>query len=285
MVGVSSCGSVPASPEPTPQPTLQPPHFRVVSYNVLVAYGNYAIGDPYHPGAQRKANILCFLADEKPDVVAFQELNGYTEEKLLEDAKAWGHTHAVMLKPGGYPTALTSTRPIEVIERKLDGMHHGLMRLRTHGIDFVVVHLWPFKDAARMREVEPALAMSQRARAEGRPTVMLGDFNAVATSDVPLFDDVARERFAKWKWETDADGRPRTDVLDACLATGLVDVWGKHRGTVPSMQVPRIDFVLASPDLATTSTGARWLADPELLKNSDHPAVVADFAWAAPAPR
>lgn len=48
------------------------------------------------------------------------------------------------------------------------------------------------------------------------------------------------------------------------------------------MQVPRIDFVLASPDLAAKSTGARWLADPESLENSDHPAVVADFAWASP---
>ena len=55
----------------------------------------------------------------------------------------------LMLKETGYPTALTSRSPIEVIERRTDGLHHGLMRCRTAGIDFVVAHLVPHAGAVR----------------------------------------------------------------------------------------------------------------------------------------
>ena len=253
--------------------------FRVISYNILVGFGNHRVGDPFHPGATRKRNVRRFLVSERPDVVAFQEMNGYTRDRLRREAKAWGHSHAVMLKERGYPTAVTSRYPIQVIERKLAGMHHGLMRVRTGGIDFVVVHLWPFKGAARMREVRAALSMYANAREARRPCIMLGDFNAVAASDVPTYSDGARSRYAKWKWETHDDGRPRTDVMDACLAAGLIDVCRRHGALPRSMHEPRIDFILGSPDLAARGRGARWLANPALLKNSDHPAVVAEFDW------
>lgn len=271
-VVVAACASTESSFE-------RPKRFRVISYNVLVAYGDYRVGNPYLPGADRKSNILRFLANERPDVVAFQELNGYTPELLLADAKTFGHEHAVMLKANGYPTGLTSRYPIEVVERKLGGMHHGLMRVRTGRIDFVVVHLWPFKGQERLREVTPALAMVARARDERRPVIMLGDFNAVSRIDVPLFNAAAKARYRRLHWEHDERRLPRTDVLDACAATGLVDVWGEHRGELATLPLPRIDFILASTELAQRSIDARWIANDTVLKYSDHPAVVADFDW------
>ena len=51
-----------------------------------------------------------------------------------------------------------------------------------------------------------------------------------------------------------------------------------HREGRPEQSVPRIDFVFASPELAAHSRAARWLAAPARLRDSDHPAVVADFA-------
>ena len=271
---LGSCG--PEQPEP------QTPRFRVISYNILVGFADHRVGDPYLPGAERKRNITEFLVEEQPDVVAFQEMNGYDPARLQTEAAAWGHEHVELLKAGGYPTAVTSRYPIVVMERRLEGLHHGLLRVRTGGIDFVVVHLWPFKDAARLNEVGAALAMYENARAEGRPCLMLGDFNAVSARDVPTYDVAARERYAKWKWEIREDGLPRTDVIDACLTAGLVDVCERQGALPEKMPVARIDFILASPDLAERSTGARWLAAPDLLKNSDHPAVVAEFDWESP---
>jgi len=260
-----------------PTISAQDPHrFRVVSYNVLVGFQNHRVGSPYRPGTERKKNIVSWLADQAPDVVALQEMNGYDEGRLRGEATGWGHPYAVMLKTSGYPTALTSKRPIVVVERKLQGLHHGMMVCRTCGIDFVVVHLWPFKGDERLREVKVALTLAAKSREEGRSVVVLGDFNAVSPADIPRFSPAAHERYAGWRWEMRGD-KPDTSVMESLLATGLVDAYAKHREETGPLPLPRIDFVLASPDLAETSTGARWITDADALKNSDHPAVVADF--------
>lgn len=52
---------------------------RVVTYNVLVGFGDYHVGDPYLPGAERRERALAWLAAEQPDVVAFQELTDHDE--------------------------------------------------------------------------------------------------------------------------------------------------------------------------------------------------------------
>ena len=56
-----------------------------------------------------------------------------------------GHPYAVMHQESGYPVALTSSAPIEVIERRVAGFHHGYLHARTHGFDVLVVHFWPGK--------------------------------------------------------------------------------------------------------------------------------------------
>ncbi|MAG57947.1 MAG: hypothetical protein CMJ83_16810 [Planctomycetes bacterium] len=259
----------------TPRP------FRVVSYNILVGFGDHRVGTPYRPGQERRENVLAWLKSQKPDVVSLQELNGYDEAKLRKDSARWGHPYAVMLKTSGYPTALTSKRPIVVVERRLKGLHHGMMVCRTSGIDFVVVHLWPFKGDERLREVNAALELYRKSRAQGRRVVILGDFNAVSAADVGRFSDAANERYAKWKWET-KDGRPRTSVIDAVHAAGLVDIHGKHRTATDPLPLPRIDFIFASQDLAAKSIGSQWRTDPDALRDSDHPGTVADFDYRAP---
>ena len=72
---------------------------RVLSYNVW--YG-------FTKQPERKKKWLEYVSSLKPDVVSLQELNSYTEEKLAEDARAWGHPHSVLLKTKGFPTGITS---------------------------------------------------------------------------------------------------------------------------------------------------------------------------------
>jgi hypothetical protein len=61
---------------------------RIVSHNVLLGFLE-------KPGP-RRGEWLTRMAERRPDVVALQELNGYTPERLAADARAWGHT-----QPGG----------------------------------------------------------------------------------------------------------------------------------------------------------------------------------------
>ena len=255
-------------------PAQEPHRFRVVSYNVLVGFADHRVGDPYLKGAERKANVNAWVAAQEPDVVALQEMNGYDESSLRAYAAGWGHPYGVMLKTRGYPTALTSKRPIRVVERRMSGLHHGMMVCRTCDIDFIVVHLWPFKGDKRLTEISVALELYEEARSAGRRVIMLGDFNDVSPADVDRLSDAARDRHQKWTGE---DGKIQTAVMQAAFDGGLVDVYAKHRAASGRLPLPRIDFILASPDLAKKSTAGRWVTDPAALKNSDHPAVVADF--------
>ena len=57
---------------------------KEISYNIWNSFD-------FRKDVERKNNVIDWFVDQKPDVVALQELCGYNEETLLEDAKKWGH--------------------------------------------------------------------------------------------------------------------------------------------------------------------------------------------------
>ena len=232
-----------------------------------------------------------WLEAQAPDVVALQEVNGFTKERLLETARAWGHGHAVMAKESGYPVALTSRTPIEVIERRLEGMHHGYLHARTAGLDVVVVHLHPGDWAFRRREVAVLAPLIQRLTAAGREGVVLGDFDAHHPLESAHLDGQTplRERRAGGKNLIDQ----RTfdyGVLARFAEAGVTDaayrVLGEEAtsgGTFPSRVLghsktpeaqagflERIDFILLSPAAMARATAATMPQGGVLEEVSDH---------------
>ncbi|MFO1077351.1 MAG: serine hydrolase [Planctomycetota bacterium] len=264
--------------EPKPANTL-----RVVTYNVLEGMRDAEVGR-FLPGYRREAKIAAWLAAQQPDVVALQEMNGFTDERLRRLAAVWGHPHVALLKEDGYPVAITSSTPLTNLERRRDHLHHGMLRATTRGIDFIVVHYPPQPGVeAKLVETRTALALYGRALLDRRPAVVLGDCNSIARTDVAAFSAAALERYRSWGYAL-ADGQPAEFALDMLLDTGAVDIM-RTAGTPPDeWPLPRIDFVLASPDLAAGATACRWLTDGEFLRWSDHPPVVADFRLPADAP-
>ncbi|XAM01493.1 endonuclease/exonuclease/phosphatase family protein [Phycisphaeraceae bacterium D3-23] len=267
---------------PAPEDLVEPREpgtLRIITYNILVAYGNYKIGDPYYPGDERRRRITGWLASQSPDVVALQEMNGYTPERLAEEAGAWGHEHAVLLKTTGYPTALTSRWPIEVLDRQTDGLHHGVMRCRTGGVDYVVVHLWPFEDEERrMHEIDAALTLAQDSRDNARPVVILGDFNAISPDDAPHFSELAHREYVRWGWDYIDDRRtPLTDVMQHVFDAGYTDPTAEHWPEGMVMDEPRVDFILVGPQLEDACVRSRWVFSQEIIKRSDHAPVVTDL--------
>ncbi len=73
-------------------------NLRLISYNVW--YGFTKVPD-------RKLAWIEWMNRQKPDIVSLQELNGYTHEKLAEDARAYGHAYVALLKEEGFPTGIT----------------------------------------------------------------------------------------------------------------------------------------------------------------------------------
>ena len=85
---------------------------------------------------------------------ALQELNGYTPEKLAEDAKFWGHKYSSLLKEDGFPTGITSRYPISNLKKEIDGYHHGMLSCKTRGIQIYNIHFHPGHWEIRHREVD-----------------------------------------------------------------------------------------------------------------------------------
>jgi len=163
----------------TPVMSQEDSELKVMTYNILTGFD-------WHQDSTRGTALIEWLNTHNPDVLALEEMNGFTAEKLEEFAKKWGHDYSVLLKNDGYPVALTSNQPIILKERLLDGMWHGMLHCETHGIDFFVVHLSPADWKFRKME---ALIIGKRIgelAKESDKYIVLGDFNAHSPFDAVL---------------------------------------------------------------------------------------------------
>lgn len=255
---------------------------RVISFNVYVGF---------HKDEKRHAKAVAWIAAQKPDVVALQELNGYTVERLETDARSWGHPYVRLCEvKTGFHLGLTSRKPIQnvhLIDR--EGIWHGLMHGETFGVDFFVLHLAPKKEAFRLAETEVVFREIGKIHSDQRPAVLLGDFNSACPSD--LVKDVYLQH------ASEEEPRVRAHlgfaVMERYLRKGWVDVIHQEGGplTVKQASYPsllklnstpwycRIDFILASSSLAGKCRLARVVKDPETGDLSDHYPVMADFSW------
>ena len=73
---------------------------RVMTYNIWNGF-------EWDKDTARKARCMAWIRSHAPDVLALQELCGYTEEQLRRDALKWDHAYVQLLKTEGYPTALS----------------------------------------------------------------------------------------------------------------------------------------------------------------------------------
>lgn len=262
-------------------------------------------------GGRTTEQAATWLAGQAPDIVALQELVGIDEESLGRLAERWGHDYAATSKPDGYALGLTSNKPIEVIERRTAGLHHGYLHARVAGVDYVVVHLHPGSWEYRLRESHVIAELVGRLRGEGRPVVVLGDLNAHSAHDraalaaqLPLL-----ERRAQGNGGNRRGAGFDHEVLANVVGAGLVDLGALHldgdpvfAGTFPTRVLEhaatpetqagfleRIDYILCDPRSAAFCSGVRFPRNPVLDQISDHYPVVAHFDLGlgerAPAPR
>ncbi len=269
---------------------------KVISYNILVGFD-------YGKDSLREAEVAAWIRSQHPDVVALEELCGFTKERLLQLAEKWGHSYVAILKKEGYPVGLTSSQPIEVKEKLLEGLWHGMLHCRTWGVDFFVVHLSPSDWKFRRKEADIITKKVEECAAGTNKYIVLGDFNAVSPFDLEYNRKYPYqiERFKvsdrkNKKYKNLRDGSYDYSVMSAFLARPLIDVCRRYAGpdnltTCPTpFNVPewlsaeemkktkmRIDFILTSPYLATKCTGAGIFNDPGHDYLSDHYPVMAVF--------
>jgi exodeoxyribonuclease-3 len=270
---------------------------KVISYNIWNGF-------EWGQDSVRRGEVLDWIEAQKPDVVALQELCGFTKEKLSEHAKSWGHPYAEILKTSGYPVGITSTKPIYIKERILENMHHGALHCQTWGIDFFVIHFSPFSYKKRNQEAVIILSKLSKLKKDQNKYMVLGDFNAVSPFDADFYK--GNEGMLKSMRESEkqhdhvrnlSDGQLEYGVMSNHLGFPLIDVvqrfttsleqriscptrvFEKEKGEGSHPNSKRIDYILASPFLAEVCVNAIVSNGPETFYLSDHYPVVAAFEY------
>ncbi|MED6326356.1 MAG: endonuclease/exonuclease/phosphatase family protein, partial [Verrucomicrobiota bacterium] len=222
---------------------------------------------------ERKANYLKFMQAQAPDVVSLQELNRYTPEKLADDAKAWGHSHSVLLKEKRFPTGITSSQPMTAVKRTIEGYHHGLLHCQTHGIHVYAIHLHPGNWEIRITEIDLLLKDIATLPLVAK-VALAGDFNTFSLLDKPVYDrsedmiPFFKRLDVRTKGKNLRNGQLDYRHLKRLEDAGFVDLINTKRkdfiGTFPTplregedmRPDRRLDYVFANPSLAATCQAA-----------------------------
>ena len=267
---------------------------KVITYNIWNGFD-------FRKDIDRKNGVIDWLVDQKPDVLALQELCGYNQETLLEDAKKWGHNHAVILKDNCHSVGLTSVGPIVIKEKVLDGLWHGMLHCETFGVDFFVVHLSPKDRDFRVKESN--IIISKIASIENKSFVVLGDFNSHSPfdGDIDLVSPEFLERIRMSDLNNKAnnnllDGEFDYSVMSSFVSYPLIDVTQRFVDSQARFTFPaevllknysskelleknrrRIDFIMVSRELAKKCVNSTVHNDKETGLLSDHYPVAAEF--------
>lgn len=278
-----------------PTKTPQTKSLKVISYNIWNGFD-------WGKDTDRKSKFIDWVNTQKPDVFALQELCGYTQEKLLADAKKWGHNYAEILKTSGYSVGITSNKPIEVKEKILEEMHHGALHCKVDGIDIFVIHFSPFSYQKRREEAKIILDKLSKLSKEQNKYLVLGDFNALSPFDAHLYKDktwILEDMKASEKEHGHVRNLLNDEleygVIGSLLGYPLIDVTQKftstwddrvscptqvfedEKGKGRPKNSTRIDYILTSDFLAKKCVNAKVLNKEETYYLSDHYPVLAEF--------
>lgn len=259
---------------------------RVMSYNIWNGFD-------WGKDKEREALFVEYITNEDPEVLALQELCGFTQEKLSKLAKKWGHDHAVIHKEHGYSVGITSKEPIEVKAKLQEGYWHGLLHVKTYGYDMIVTHLNPFDYRKRLVEANNLIEYMTENKITENALVM-GDLNAHSPSDADFLERHNAEIIKGRKPINGSNGRFDYSVISRFLSYPLIDVCQKYvdvsqRETYPTLifwpkdksimdrKIERIDFILVTTDLENSVLNAFIPNRGGVDYLSDHYPVVIDL--------
>ncbi len=153
---------------------------KILSYNVLYGLQKDSL-----------ANIdryVSFVKDLDPDIVATQEMNGWTQKTLESLAQRYGHPYALQSKEEGFPTAITSKYPLVNFKKVTENMWHSYIYAKVKGIHVFVIHFSPFSFQKRLEEVELIIAQTKEI-SKKEPILIMGDFNSLSEEDASQYSE------------------------------------------------------------------------------------------------
>ena len=152
---------------------------KILSYNVL--YG-------LQKDSTNIDNYKKLIDKLKPDIVATQEMNGWTQKSLELLAHSYGHPYALQSKEDGFPVALTSRYPLVNFKKITENMWHSFIYAKVEGLHIFVIHFSPFSYVKRLEEVETIIAHTYEIPST-EPILIMGDFNSLFGDDAKNYGD------------------------------------------------------------------------------------------------
>ena len=150
--------------------------FKVLSYNIYEGFRN----DPIII-----SNFKKWIDTMKPDVIAFQEMKGFTKASLQAFAVEMGFNYTLMHHESGLPVALVSKHPITNVKSGPSAIH--LIQAKVLDYHFFVIHLNPDTYEKRKEEIATILAKVKEIPSNEK-ILMMGDFNNMSPQDASFYD-------------------------------------------------------------------------------------------------
>lgn len=250
---------------------------RLISYNILEGMKN--------DRANNYDNFVAWVKSYDPDVLALQEANGFSQEKLEALAARFGHKYVVTNPKASdnYPVALTSKFPIEVRRRVTLHVSHGAIFAKIKDFNIVVAHFWPqsywhqqgdgLGNACRLQETNIILDSSKRKYPTEPNWLFVGDFNSVSRKDYA--PGTTNQNF---EVTNTIEGAGFTDAIH--YKYGYKENNYLENGSVTyDFRYParRIDFVFGTLPLLRKVVKAQPVYDEFTEKYSDHPPMLLEF--------
>ncbi len=195
---------------------------RIVSYNIFNGFD-------WGKDNERQKRFIDWIIDKDPEVLALQELCGFTEATLLKVAEKWGHQYAAIVKEEGYPVGITSKKPISVKAKLVEGYGHGLLHVETFGFDFLVTHLNPSDTRKRHDEAGQILDYIRKNNLDN--FLLMGDMNAHSPMDADYMEAHATSLLMKYGGKSSTnlmDGSFDYSIISGFLAYPMFDVCRKY---------------------------------------------------------
>ncbi|WP_199118205.1 endonuclease/exonuclease/phosphatase family protein [Pedobacter sp. ASV28] len=249
--------------------------FKILSYNVYEGFRKDSIYIKAFQG---------WVTEKGPDVVAFQELNGFSKDKLVELAKSAGFPYTVLQKRAGFPIALMSKYPITNVIKVTEGMRHGFLYGKIAGYHFFVTHLDPKVYEKRIVEVDTLLKYILRIP-KNEKILLMGDFNNMSPLDKSDYENADKMRLV-WNAEKNNPGTKITNngaidytAIQKLLDAGLQDTWHLFNSTydksAPTQlrrhhNYTRIDYIFINEALKVDAIDATLVKDDLTDVLSDH---------------
>ncbi len=246
---------------------------KIISYNVLEGLQQDSVNQQI---------FVKWISEIDPDVVAFQEMNKFTQKSLENLAREYNHPYAILSKLDGYPVAITSKYPIVNVQKVVDNMWHAYIYANIDNIHFFVIHFSPHSLMKRLEEVDMILAHA-RTLPEDEPILIMGDFNSMDRSDAKQYNDTMVEGMRKREREHAHirnlnNGDIDYSVMDQLKQNGFIDTfWLTNDTFKPSVTTPRfgtpsrrIDFIWANKTAAGKVVNGTIIHDEQTNIMSDH---------------